>query len=130
MEFANAAGDETHLDAGHGLGDGEFAEGDLAGPAAGVDALMGSAKEYLKGWTVPLSVSGGQTELGFSASTGGCWGRAAARWGGGGRADRDRRTRLLRSSLNGLENRYRCGRRQCGATGRKEPPACSDARGL
>jgi len=45
VQFANATGSEAHVYASQGFGDGEFAQGDLAGPAAAVQALVAEAEK-------------------------------------------------------------------------------------
>ena len=58
VEFANAAADQAHLDAGNFLGNGKLADRYLAGPAAGLDTLVGIGKGILEG-RLTAGVGGG-----------------------------------------------------------------------
>lgn len=69
VEFANASCGEAHVDASHGFGDVEFANGDFARPPTMMKTLWPKEKGYLKGGTPPASVGGGLLPLGFCSSS-------------------------------------------------------------
>ncbi len=61
MQFADASADEPHFDAGHRFGNGQIADGDLAGPTASLDAPV-RVGEWIFEWRLAAIVGFGRED--------------------------------------------------------------------